>query len=198
MKKLVFILLLCLLGIGNVFASDKIKVQFSDCIDGDTAKLILNNEVIKIRLLGIDTPESVHPNKPVEFYGKKASEYTCNNLKKSNNIEIEYDDNSDKLDKYNRHLVWLYIDNKLFNKELVENGYAEIAYLYGNYKYTYLLEEAQIIAKINKIGIWSNEKSIDYKFIVTTIVLLIILYILYKNKLINKKQFKKVLKKIGN
>ena len=108
-------------------------------------------------MLAIDTPESVHPTKGVEYYGKEASNYTCNLVTNAKKIELEYDKNSDKKDKYNRVLAWVWVDNTLLQDELIKNGYAEVAYLYGDYKYTNTLKDHQAVAEASKIGIWNEE-----------------------------------------
>ena len=64
-----------------------------------------------------------------------------------------------KLDKYNRHLVWIFVDGELLQKKLVSKGYASVAYLYGDYKYTSELEEVEQDAEDNKLGIWSTEQT---------------------------------------
>ena len=163
MKKLLFIITFLFLFFINVyvFALKMQDVTFSACVDGDTARLILNKKEIKVRFLAIDTPESVHPTIGEEEYGKEASEYTCNKLKKAKKISIEYDPGSDKTDKYDRHLVWIYVDGSLLQKELIKKGYAEVAYLYGDYLYTEELKKEQEKAKSNKIGIWGIEQESD-------------------------------------
>lgn len=209
MKKAVFIIILILLNINIVNAKEQVK--FSDCVDGDTVKVLIKNKEKTLRLLAVDTPESVHPTKKVEYYGKEASNFTCEKVKNAKSIEIEYDENSDKEDKYDRLLVWLFVDDKLFQEQLVENGYAKVAYLYGDYKYTKDLEDAQEIAKKNNIGIWNKEEEKQYneshniitkeetkkqeeninqqltfKEIVIILVLCILIAILSKNKQIKK------------
>lgn len=156
MKKIVFLFICIFINI-NVFANE-IKVEFSKCVDGDTAKFIYKNEVITARFLAIDTPESVHPTIGEEPFGKDASNFTCNTLEKADEIVLEFDSNSDKTDKYDRYLVWVFVDGKLLQKELISKGYAEVAYLYDDYKYTEELEKAQEKAKKKKIGIWSLEE----------------------------------------
>lgn len=140
----------------NVYALSKKEVKFSKCVDGDTARVILNKEEIKVRFLAIDTPESVHPTKEEEQFGKEASEYTCEKLKNAKTILIEYDPESDKTDKYDRHLVWIYVDDILLQKDLIEKGYAKVAYLYGDYLYTDELKEVEEVAKKSGVGIWSD------------------------------------------
>lgn len=187
MKK-VLILLVLLLTPFFVFAKEEVK--FSDCVDGDTFKVKINDEIKTVRLLAIDTPESVHPKKSVESYGKEASEYTCNLVKNAKKIEIEYDDNSDKYDKYNRVLAWVYVDDYLLQDILVRNGYAEVAYLYGDYKYTDLLKDHESLAKVEKLNIWSetNEEQISL-WLAIPIIILSLLYPYVKKKL------KKIMKK---
>ncbi|MDD2625428.1 MAG: thermonuclease family protein [Bacilli bacterium] len=152
MKKLLFIFVLFIFI--NVNALE--EVSFDRCVDGDTAWLKVGDISYKYRFLAIDTPETLHPTKDGGILGKTASEYTCNLLKSATKLEIEYDENSTKTDKYNRELVWLFVDNKLIQEELVENGYAKIEYVYGDYKYLDILEEKENIAKEERIGIWGN------------------------------------------
>lgn len=158
MKKIVLIISLFFIGVIGVSAKT-ISVKFSDCVDGDTAKFIYKGEEITARFLAIDTPETVHPTKDVEEFGKEASEYTCNKIKNAKEIKLEYDDESDEKDKYDRHLVWVFIDGELLQKKLVSKGFASVAYLYGDYKYTEELEKAEQDAEDQKLGIWSIEQN---------------------------------------
>lgn len=160
MKKLIIFLSLFFIGINSIYAKE--KVEFSKCVDGDTIKVLLDGKEYTIRMLAVDTPESVHPTKGVEYYGKEASEYTCNLVTNAKKIEVEYDDDSDKIDKYNRLLVWVFVDGKLLQKSLVENGYAKVAYLYGDYKYTSELKKDQELASAKNIGVWNEEAKTKY------------------------------------
>lgn len=140
--------------------NEKEEVTLSKCVDGDTAKFVMENGEIKTaRFLAIDTPESVHPTKKVEEYGKEASNYTCNLLTNAKKIILEYDKNSDKEDKYGRVLAFVYADSLMVQKELLEVGYAKVAYLYADYTYTDELQKIELDAKNRKVGIWSNEVS---------------------------------------
>lgn len=153
------------LGIANPCLNDnkedKIMVTFYKCVDGDTAKFKLNEEIIKVRFLAIDTPETKHPTKKEEPYGKEASNFTCNSLKKANKIAIEYDPNSEKYDKYDRHLGWIFVDDKLLQRLIIKEGLAKVDYLYDDYKYTNILLKEEKNAKENKIGIWSGTNPND-------------------------------------
>ncbi|MBP5683798.1 MAG: thermonuclease family protein, partial [Bacilli bacterium] len=140
-----------------------IEVKFNKCIDGDTVSLFINGKKERARLLAIDTPESVTPEKPVEMYGKEASDYTCNLVKNAKLLQIEYDHNSDKKDKYDRPLVYLYADNKMVQKELLKKGYAKVSYLYGEYKYTEQLKMSELEAKEKGLGIWNEDEIVEEK-----------------------------------
>ena len=159
-KKIIIILSIFFIGINCTYAKE--KVEFSDCVDGDTIKILVDGKVKTVRMLAVDTPESVHPTKDVEYYGKDASEYTCNKVKNAKKLEIEYDEASDKTDKYDRLLVWVFTDGSLLQKDLISNGYAKVAYLYGDYKYTSKLEDAQELASAKGIGIWDEEAKKEY------------------------------------
>jgi micrococcal nuclease len=151
------IIVIVIILLSTTISDNKLTVTLKACVDGDTAKVVTNNGVETIRFLAIDTPETVHPTKDVESYGKEASEYTCNRLTNAKTIELEFDINSDKYDKYNRLLAWVFVDGELLQSELVSIGYAKVAYLYGNYKYTAILMDDEIIAKQKELGVWYNK-----------------------------------------
>ena len=125
MKKLITLLISFFISISIVNA-EEINVKFSRCIDGDTAAFYYNNKEITVRMLAIDTPETNHPTKGKEPYGEEASNYTWYKLMKAKRIKLEYDDNSDKFDKYDRHLAWVFVDNSLLQQDLIKKGYAKV------------------------------------------------------------------------
>ena len=90
-------------------------------VDGDT--IIVGNG-IKVRLIGVDTPETVHPSKPVERYGKEASRFT-DNLLKGEKVYLVSDPGGDKIDKYGRTLAHVYRapDGLFVNAEIIRQGY---------------------------------------------------------------------------
>lgn len=203
MKKIWLFIFILLLAPTIVLAHNKqVTVTFSKCVDGDTAKFMLKGEEITVRFLAIDTPETKHPTKGEEPYGKEASDFTCQSIQNASSITLEYDDNSDTYDKYNRHLAWVYVDNILLQDELIKKGFAKVAYLYGDYTYTEQLQKSEKVAKEQQLGIWSNEepKNENYWYIVIVIGIILLIYILYpkgRNK-INRKiksQVKKEIKK---
>ena len=118
-------------------------------VDGDTF-VIESGE--KIRLIGIDTPETVHPRKPVEPFGLEASQFT-KKLLEGKQVELVFD--VDKYDRYNRLLAYVYIDGVFLNEELVKQGLAVISTYPPNVKYVEKYEAAQKYARENNLGIWS-------------------------------------------
>lgn len=164
MKRYIVLLFISLLLISTDVNAETVKVKLKKCVDGDTARFIIDNEVKSTRFLAINTPEIKHGKKKAEPYGVEASNYTCKRLKNAKEIALEYDDNSDKTDKYGRVLAWVFVDDELLQNDLVKKGYAEVKYLYGDYKYTKDLEKSQKKAKKEKLNIWSdntNKKSTD-------------------------------------
>lgn len=151
------ILILVLIGASNpnLYANKTMDgIQLVDCVDGDTAKLQIDGKNETVRFLAIDTPETKHPQKGIEPYGKEASDFTCTFLKNGSEIKLEYDSNSEDRDKYDRVLAWVFIDGKLLQEELIKQGYAKVAYIYGDYSYLDRLYNAEQFAQVNSIGIW--------------------------------------------
>ena len=133
--------------------NNKINIILDSCVDGDTAWFIADGKRIKVRLLGIDTPESTNY---IEEYGELASSYTCDKLSSASDIYIELDNNSDKYDKYGRLLGYIFIDGDNLGSLLLANGLAEVKYVYGNYKYLDEFCDIQYKAYNNKLNIWNS------------------------------------------
>lgn len=168
--------------------AETIEVNYKSCIDGDTAWFTTNDEDIKVRFIGIDAPEIEHDDKEAEYYSEEAKDYVCKILENAKKIELEFDPNSDKQDKYDRFLAWVFIDSNLLQKDIIKNGYAKVAYLYDNYKYSDILLKNEEIAKRKNLGIWKDYINKDfnyyfskYKDIIILIGILVI-YILFKKK----------------
>jgi micrococcal nuclease len=123
-------------------------------VDGDTVVLNIDNKDVKVRLIGIDTPETVDPRKPVQAYGKEASNFT-NNLLKGEEVYIEYDGEKAELDKYGRLLAYLYrVPDGLFvNLEIVRQGYGH-AYTKYPFKYKELFCAYEKRARESQKGLW--------------------------------------------
>lgn len=158
MKKLIILMTIFTFSIINVSAASFKEVSFAACIDGDTIAVNMNKEKLKVRMLAIDTPETVKRASPAEPWGKEASKFTCEKISKAKKIVLEFDPNSDEKDKYGRYLAWVYVDDLLLQRELVKAGYAKVAYLYNDYLYTDSLLSEEAGAKADKRGIWGEYK----------------------------------------
>ena len=185
MKKVLLVLLLFICV--NIKA-EAIEVSYKSCIDGDTAWFTLEDEDIKVRFIGINAPELEHEEKEAEYYSEEAKDYVCTKLEKANKIELEFDTNSDRQDKYDRYLAWVFIDGDLLQKDIVKKGYAKVAYLYDNYKYSDILIKNEEYAKKNKIGVWKDftDKDFNYYFLkykdIIILIGILLIYILFKKK----------------
>ncbi len=124
-------------------------------VDGDTVKLLMDGEVTTVRLIGIDTPESVHPTKEKNVpEGKLASEHT-RELLENNEVYVEYD--REPTDRYGRTLAYLYLDeNTMVNALILSDGYAQVMMIAPNNKYAEYFQELEDEAKSRNAGLWST------------------------------------------
>lgn len=127
-----------------------------EVIDGDTIKVQYGNEVKKVRLIGIDAPETVDPNKGKECYGEEASNYLKDKLT-DKDVLLATDSSQDNIDAYGRLLRYVILDGMDINADLISNGYAREYTYEKDYvrKDTYL--PIQENAKKNKLGLWSDQ-----------------------------------------
>ncbi len=127
-------------------------------VDGDTIEVNLNSKKEKVRLIGVDTPETVDPRKTVQCFGKEASSFTKNSLE-NKTVMLESDPTQGDRDKYQRLLRYIFLeDGTNFNKMLIQQGYAhEYTYRYP-YKYQAAFKLAQKDAMENNWGLWGSCK----------------------------------------
>jgi len=124
-------------------------------VDGDTVHVMdSDNNTLKLRLLLIDTPETVHPNKPVEAFGPEASARMTELLSSAEELHIEYDQ-GDQTDHYGRHLVYLYADGVSVHEIMLEEGLARDGYIYEQQRYLNDFRTSEQYAKDKQLGIWS-------------------------------------------
>lgn len=194
MKKFLFFIIICFCLI-DANAKERVEVQLDKCVDGDTAWFIYQNKSSKFRFLAINTPESTNK---IEPYGKDASKFTCNLLSQANIIEVEFDPNSNKKDKYDRYLAWIFVDGELIQEKLLEKGYAEIKYIYGDYLYLDRLKKIENSAKQKELGIFhkkdSNFEANNNILLGIGIFLLVIFFLL--NSKFRKKVFSRLKRQI--
>jgi len=133
----------------------KVKVKVTNVIDGDTIDVIIDGIRERVRLIGVDTPETVHPTKAVEHFGKEASEFTKQTLEGS---EVTLEFGEEDRDKYGRILAYvLLFDGTNFNGELIRQGYA-YAYLRFPFALSELFAAYEAEARRFKLGLWADEE----------------------------------------
>ncbi|WP_407270383.1 thermonuclease family protein [Radiobacillus sp. PE A8.2] len=132
---------------------DKAKVR--RVVDGDTIEVEMRGNVVDVRLLLVDTPETVDFDLPVEKFGPEATRFADQVLTAGKIVELEYD--GPREDQYGRVLAYVWVDGRIFNQMLLEEGLANLAYVFDPpYKYydTFLL--AQTRARNDRKGLWGR------------------------------------------
>ena len=121
-------------------------------VDGDTIVVDYNGVSEKVRLIGVDAPESVNPNasKNTEA-GKLASQFTTAYLT-GKQVSLEFDVST--RDQYGRLLAYVWCDGIMFNEYLISQGYAQVATYPPDVKYVDLFTAAQESARENNRGLW--------------------------------------------
>lgn len=129
------------------------KGEILRVVDGDTYEIFINKKE-KVRLIGVDTPESVAPQKERNVKeGKTASDF-AKELLEGRVVEIEYD--VQERDRYGRVLAYLYLDGKMVNEYLLEEGMAQIATYPPNIKYADRFQEIETAARESGKGFWQE------------------------------------------
>jgi micrococcal nuclease len=143
--------------------SDILSGTVTRVVDGDTVRVRVGGEDRVVRLLGVDTPETVHPRKAVQFYGKEASAFTREQLL-NRTVWLEYD--VAPLDRYSRHLAYLWLEKPggneaavrrgMFNARLLLEGYGKVMTIQPNSKYAELFARFQQEARNSRRGLWAK------------------------------------------
>lgn len=122
-------------------------------IDGDTIVVQMNGTEKTLRYIGIDTPETVQPSGIIECFGQEASDRN-RELVLGKMVKLVRDVSD--TDRYGRLLRYVYIDDKLINLSLVQDGYANANSYSPDTKYDKVLKLAEQTAKINGAGLWGS------------------------------------------
>ena len=130
-----------------------VDAKVTRVIDGDTIEVEIDRGLYKVRYIGIDTPETVHPQKPVEYFGKEASEKN-RELVEGKTVGLEKD--VSETDKYGRLLRYVWVDDVMVNAELVRLGYAQVSTYPPDVKYQDLFLQLQRQAEEAGLGLWAE------------------------------------------
>ena len=137
-------------------ASSEFLWLVTKVVDGDTIWIEGEGERLKVRLIGVDTPETVHPTKEVECYGPESSDFAKDTLA-GTQVAITTDTSQGEVDKYGRTLAYVFLPSgQLFQELLVSGGYAYEYTFDEPYKYRDLLIEAEEQARLNGAGLWTK------------------------------------------
>ncbi len=139
------------------------KARVTRVVDGDTAYVSFSGKSEKVRFIGVNTPETKDPRKPVEPYGKEASAYTTAEL---NGKEVYLELDVQERDKYGRLLAYVWLERpisrseaevraKMFNARLLLEGYAQVMTIPPNVKYADLFVQFQREARSANKGLWA-------------------------------------------
>jgi endonuclease YncB( thermonuclease family) len=120
-------------------------------VDGDTIEIEMNGKAEKVRLIGVDTPETVHPTKGEEPYGKEASNFTKAQLT-GQQIRLELD--VQERDRYGRLLGYVCMGDTMFNEVLLREGYAQLLTIPPDVKYVERFKAVQKEAREANRGLW--------------------------------------------
>lgn len=143
-------------------SSERVSAELLRVVDGDTIVVGIDQVEYKIRLIGIDTPESVHSDSSKNNeYGQMASDYAKELLENQETVWIEYDQEVE--DRYGRQLGYVWLDPAeedllyMLNYILVVNGYAVNKEFPPNTRYADCFQEACCQAMNENTGLWIYE-----------------------------------------
>jgi micrococcal nuclease len=145
--------------------SRMLRAEVVDHVDGDTVRVRIPNPpaglgaVETIRLIGVDTPETVHPSRPVEFFGKEASGFTRDRLL-DQTVYLAFD--WDLRDRYGRLLAYIYTaGGRCFNAELIREGYGH-AYTRFTFQFMDEFRALEQEARREQRGLWEPVALVDF------------------------------------
>ena len=133
---------------------NKVLVRILAVIDGDTVDIEIDGRTERARLIGVNTPETKHPTKPIECFGPEASAYMTQLLPKGTDVRIERD--TEARDRYGRMLLYLYrnSDNLFINLDLISRGYGTPMSIEPNTFHRNEFVHAAALAEASNVGLW--------------------------------------------
>ena len=126
----------------------------SRIVDGDTIHILKDDKNVSVRFIGVDTPETVDPRRPVECFGEAASAEVAR-LLDGKRVRIETDSSQGEYDAYGRLLAYVHIDDLFVNEHLIAEGFGyEYTYI-RPYAYQRAFQLAEARAAAEKKGLWA-------------------------------------------
>jgi micrococcal nuclease len=120
-------------------------------VDGDTIEVRLDGAEEDVRYIGVDTPETVKPDTPVQCFGPQASSFN-HHLVERRRVRLVFGD--ERRDVYGRLLAYIYLDGRFVNAELVRRGLARTLTIPPNDRFARRLKRLEIAAARAGRGVW--------------------------------------------
>ena len=138
----------------GVTTENEVLITIHKVVDGDTVDIDINGNTERVRLIGVNTPETKHPTKPIECFGPEASAYLTQLLPKGTHVRIERD--IEARDRYGRMLLYLYrnSDNLFINLDLISRGYGTPMSIEPNTFHRNDFVYAAALAEASNVGLW--------------------------------------------
>jgi micrococcal nuclease len=136
----------------RVSRSAKFPATVERVVDGDTIVVRLSGRTEKVRVLGVNTPETVSPKVGVQCYGPQASAYTHSRLPPGTRVTLETD--VEVRDKYGRLLAYVYVGGDRFDDDLLRLGYGRLLIIPPNGEYARVMMQEELQAKSAGAGLW--------------------------------------------
>lgn len=138
----------------GVTTENEVLITILKVVDGDTVEIDIKGNAERVRLIGVNTPETKHPTKPIECFGPEASAYLTQLLPKGTHVRIERD--IEARDRYGRMLLYLYreSDNLFINLDLVLRGYGTPMSIEPNTFHYIDFVRAASLAETTNVGLW--------------------------------------------
>jgi micrococcal nuclease len=125
--------------------------EVTSVVDGDTLDVRWDGRTERVRLLGVDTPETVDPHRPVGCYGPEAAAFTHRRLE-GRTVHLRFD--RERRDRYGRLLAYVELDGHRFNDELLTGGYARLLIIPPNGRHARAMLDEELAARSAGRGLW--------------------------------------------
>lgn len=128
-----------------------VQVYVNRVVDGDTVEVQMGDREEDVRYIGVDTPETVKPEEPVQCFGPEASDFN-HRLVEQKWVRLVFDE--DRRDVYGRLLAYVYLEGRFVNAELVRRGFARTLRIPPNDRFARPLKRLEIAAARAGRGLW--------------------------------------------
>jgi micrococcal nuclease len=148
---LIALIVVLLTSGGGDEGSGSVEAKVTRSVDGDTIEAVVDGRTEDVRYIGVDTPESVKPDTPVECYALRASHFN-EDLVEGETVRLDFD--AERRDVYGRLLAYVHVGDEFVNAELVRRGYARTLTIPPNTRFAGLFDRLQREAADSERGLW--------------------------------------------